>query len=170
MKERRRGLKPGAAFVMSRTSSTAFNMSLVFDVLLAARWFLRDEEDEGAGALLARVAAEGAHVPALFRWEIQSVLLGAERASRIDPDDVDAALAALRDLPIVVEPPGARVFSGSELQLARHYDLTPYDAAYLALAAGRHLPLATLDSALAHAASDLDVVVMPRADRSTSGF
>jgi predicted nucleic acid-binding protein len=67
-------------------------MPLVLDVSIAARWFLRDERDDGAAALLARVAEDGAYVPALFRWEIQSVLLGAERASRIDPDDVDAAL------------------------------------------------------------------------------
>jgi predicted nucleic acid-binding protein len=136
-------------------------MSLVLDVSIAARWFLRDELDEGAAALLARVAEVGAYVPALFRWEIQSVLLGAERASRIDPDDVDAALDALRDLPIVVESHGERVFSGSELQLARHYDLTSYDAAYLALAAGRRLPLATFDAALIHAASDLGIAVIP---------
>ena len=109
-------------------------------------------------------------MPALFRWEIQRLLIGAERASRIDPDDVDAALDALRDLPIVVEPPGERVFSGSELQLARYYDLTPYGAAYLALAAGRRLPLATLDTALAHAASDLGVVVVPFAtERPSAG-
>lgn len=104
-------------------------------------------------------------MPALFRWEIQSVLLGAERASRIDPDDVDAALDALRDLPIIVASSGEWVFSGSELHLARHYDLTPYDAAYLALAASRRLPLATLDAALVHAASDLGLVVIPFADR-----
>jgi predicted nucleic acid-binding protein len=139
----------------------ASDMSLVLDVSVAAKWFLHDEKDDGAGALLTRIASVGAYVPALFRWEIQSVLLGAERASRIEPGDVDAALDALRDLPIVVEAPGERVFSGSELHLARHYDLTPYDAAYLALAAGRRLPLATLDADLAHAASDLGVVVVP---------
>ena len=136
-------------------------MSLVLDVSVVARWFLRDECDDGAATLLTRVAANGAYVPALFRWEIQSVLLGAERASRIGPDDVEAALDALRDLPIVVEPPGERIFSGSELQLARYYDLTPYDAAYLALAASRRVPLATLDAALMHAASDLGVTVVP---------
>ena len=142
----------------------ASDTSLVLDVSVAAKWFLRDETDEGAGALLTRVASLGAYVPALFRWEIQSVLLRAERASRIDPSDVDAAFDALRDLPIVVEAPGERVFSGSEVHLARHYDLTPFDAAYLALAAGRRLPLATLDGALAHAASDLGVIVVPSAD------
>jgi predicted nucleic acid-binding protein len=136
-------------------------MSLVLDVSVAAKWFLRDEIDDGAGALLATVAAVGAYVPALFRWEMQSVLLGAERASRLDADDVDAAFDALRDLPILVEPPGERVFSGSELHLARHYDLTPYDAAYLALAAGRRLSLATVDAALARAATDLGILVVP---------
>jgi len=139
----------------------ASDMSLVLDVSVAAKWFLRDERDEVAVALLEQVAAGGAYVPALFRWEIQNVLLGAERASRIEPDDVEAALDALRDLPITVESPGERIFSGSELQLARHYDLTAYDAAYLALAAGRRLPLATLDASLMHAASDLGIVVMP---------
>jgi predicted nucleic acid-binding protein len=146
---------------MSRMTGIASDMSLVLDVSVAAKWFLRDEKDDGAGAVLARIASGGAYVPALFRWEIQSVLLGAERANRIDPDDVDAALDALRDLPIIVEAAGERVFSGSELQLARHYDLTPYDAAYLALAAGRRLPLATLDATLAHAASDLGVAIFP---------
>src|ERR1700685_2721457 len=109
-------------------------MAFVLDVSVAATWFLRDEHDVRAAKILTRVATEGAYVPALFRWEIQSVLLGAERASRIDPNDVDAALDALRDLPILVEPPGEHVFAGTELQLARHYDLTPYDAASLTLA------------------------------------
>jgi predicted nucleic acid-binding protein len=136
-------------------------MALVLDVSVAAKWFLNDEKDDGADALLTQVASDGAYVPALFRWEIQSVLLGAARASRIDSDDVDAALDALRDLPIVVEAPGERVFSGSELHLARHYGLTPYDAAYLALAAGRRLLLATFDDDLAYAASDLGVIVVP---------
>lgn len=135
-------------------------MSLVLDVSVVAKWFLHDEQDNRADELLAQVASEGAYVPALFRWEIQSVLLGAERASRIDSDDVDEALQILRDLPIIVDSPGERVFTGSELHLARHYDLTPYDAAYLALAAARHLPLATVDSALAHAASDLGISVV----------
>jgi predicted nucleic acid-binding protein len=148
-------------FVTLRMMGIASDMSLVLDVSVAAKWFLRDEKDDAAGTLLARVASEGAYVPALFRWEIQSVLLGAERANRIDPDDVDAALDALRDLPILVESTGERIFSGSELHLARHYDLTPYDAAYLALAAGRRLPLATFDAALGYAASDLGVIVVP---------
>lgn len=135
-------------------------MALVLDVSVAAKWFLQDERDAFAELILNRVATIGAYVPALFRWEVQSVLLGAERSGRIEPDDVNAALEALRDLPIIVDHPGERVFAGTELQLARYYDLTPYDAAYLALSASLRLPLATMDVALAHAAADLGVDVL----------
>jgi len=136
-------------------------MAIVLDVSIAAKWFLPDERSRRADSLLERVAAEGAYVPALFRWEIESVLLGAERADRIEADDVDAALESLRNLPIILEPPGERLFSRNELQLARHYDMTPYDAAYLSLAARRNIPLATTDDALAYAARDLGIVVLP---------
>jgi predicted nucleic acid-binding protein len=136
-------------------------VALVLDVSIAVKWFLQDEGDDVSPKLLERVAAETAYVPALFRWEIQSALISAERSNRIDAEDVDAALEALRDLPILVESPGERVFSGLEMHLARHYDLTPYDAAYLALAANRRLPLATLDGALLRAASDLGLETTP---------
>jgi len=136
-------------------------MALVVDVSIAAKWFLPDERNSVADALLDRVLEEGAYVPALFRWEMQSVLLGAERANRIDSDDVDAALVSLRDLPIVLESAGERFFSGNEVRLARHYELTPYETAYLCLSSSRNIPLATTDSALVSAARDLGVVVIP---------
>ena len=149
------------AYAKLPTIDIASNVALVVDVSIAAKWFLRDEHSRAADALLDRILAEGAYVPALFRWEMESVLLGAERANRIDADDVDAALESLRDLPIALEPAGERFFSGNEVRLARHYDLTPYDAAYLCLATSRNIPLATTDVALAYAARDLGVVVVP---------
>ncbi|HTV72555.1 MAG TPA: hypothetical protein VME66_02475 [Candidatus Acidoferrales bacterium] len=75
-------------------------------------------------------------------------------------DEQRAAAGALRDLPILVDPPGHCVLRGSEVRLARFYGMTSYDAAYLALAADRQVPLATFDAALAHAARDLGVVVL----------
>ena len=145
----------------SPTIDTASNMAVVVDVSIAAKWFLPDERSQAAGALLDRVSKGGAYVPAFFRWEMQNVLLSAERADRIGANDVDAALESLRDLPIAFEPAGDRFFSGNEVRLARHYDLTPYDAAYLCLAASRNIPLATTDAALARAARDLGLVVVP---------
>lgn len=135
-------------------------MTLVLDVSIAAKWFLPDEQSSLADSVLQQVRNEGAYVPALFRWEIANVLLRAENAHRITAQDVDDGLDLLRDLPILVEPPGDRIFGGGEVRLARHYDLTPYDAAYLNVAASRRLPLATADAALAHAARDLGIKVL----------
>lgn len=132
----------------------------MLDASVAAKWFLFDERDRFAALVLDRVAVDGAVVPALFRWELENVLLSAERAGRIDPNDVDAALETLRDLPIEVDSPGTRFFAGGEVRLARYYDLTPYDSAYLALAATRRLPLATFDDRLAYAARDLGLTLL----------
>jgi predicted nucleic acid-binding protein len=46
------------------------------------------------------------------------------------------------------------------LVLARRHKLTIYDAAYLALAIRKHLPLATLDKALSSAAAVEGVPVL----------
>jgi predicted nucleic acid-binding protein len=134
---------------------------MVLDASVAACWFLSDERQMAALPLFERVSAQGASVPALFRWEMQSALLRAERNGLMTANDVDDALAVLRALPIEVEAPGNRFSVGGELPLARHYHLTAYDAAYLALAADRHLPLATFDAALLRAAADLDVETLP---------
>ena len=55
-----------------------------------------------------------------------------------------------------IEPPPAE---GSVLDLARRYDLTVYDAAYLELASRRNLRLATADRKLAQAASRIGVAL-----------
>lgn len=133
---------------------------MVLDVSVAAQWFIPHERSEFADSILDRVLNEPAYVPALFRWEIQNVLLAAQRSDRLTANEVDEALDTLRDLPIRVEPPGERVFSGSELQLARHYDLTAYDAAYLALALDRRTTLATNDAELSYAARDLGIELL----------
>jgi len=146
--------------VIWRTKAIRASVALVVDASIAVQWFVADERNALAEMILERITAEGAYVPALFRWEIENVLLSAERAGRIDPDDVDTALDTLRDLPIDMESAGQRFFSGREVRLARHYDLTAYDAAYLALASSRRLPLATADAALSYAARDLEITVI----------
>ena len=136
-------------------------MSLVLDASVAVHWFLSDEGERSASNILDRVTVRGALVPALFRWEFQSGLLRAERAHRLAGEEVDAALEVMRSLSIVVEPPGEHLVFGAELQLARHYALTLHDAAYLTLAVRHRVPLATLDAALARAAADLRVELLP---------
>jgi predicted nucleic acid-binding protein len=114
---------------------------------VAAKWFLSDGCSGFANSILERVAREGAHVPALFVWEIQNVLLSAERAARVTLNEVDSALEALETLPIFVEAVPERPRSGIEVSLARHYRLTSFDAAYC-------------DAKLARASRDLGITLL----------
>lgn len=135
-------------------------MAFVLDASIALKWFVEDEMVPAADHLLERVIEEGAVVPALFRWEAQSVLTRAVLDGRLTEDLMEVALEQLASLPIAVEDPGEKLFFGGEAQLALRYDITPYDAAYLALALDYRIHLATADNDLARAARDANVRVI----------
>ena len=84
-------------------------------------------------------------MPALFWYEIRSVLLVTVRRARTSQERIVSKLSDLRTLPIEVgeEPSGETV-----MRLAADHSLTGYDAAYAALAVGTDRPLATLDKEL----------------------
>lgn len=76
----------------------------------------------------------------------------AERRKRIKPNQVKEFLLRLRALPIdSSEQVPSEILKLPEL--AQSHRLTNYDAAYLALALGTGLPLATNDAALRRAAA-----------------
>lgn len=129
---------------------------LVLDPSVAAKWFLSDEKDAQADRIFDRIQdGEITWAPEIFRWEIQNMLLSAERSGRIEPDEVEEALIVLRGLAINLEATGDRFFAGPEIHFARAYDLSLYDAAYVACAAALGGELATADSSMEHAARDL---------------
>ncbi len=73
----------------------------------------------------------------------------AERRDRLSADEVDRRLHALAALPVHIDDdPNLDV----ALSLARSHGLSIYDALYLELAQRHASALATLDTALAHAA------------------
>lgn len=131
---------------------------LVLDVSVAATWCFADEVTPTTDAILERVVAEGAVVPALFPAEMANVLAQAERRQRITPALVDRMLGILGGLPIEVEPPQRTPVRA--LDLARAHRLTVYDALYLETAIRRALPLATLDDDLRKAARATGVTVL----------
>ena len=122
------------------------------DASTTMAWTLGDERDRYALKVASYVEENGALVPSLWRWEIQNILLSAFRRTRITEDDMTEAVALLSHLPITIDPPA---LFGSELTLARQFDLTAYDAAYLELAARANCKLATNDKALRKAAESL---------------
>jgi predicted nucleic acid-binding protein len=128
----------------------------VIDASIAAKWLLRDERSKAADALLETVGREGALVPGSFTFEIENILLVAERRKRIDASQVREALDLLATLEIAVEPATAPARE-RRVELARRHALTSYDAAYLELAAHGRLTLYTADERLAGAARAEDV-------------
>jgi predicted nucleic acid-binding protein len=130
----------------------------VIDVSTALKWFLPDEASPEADALLKRLEdGETAVAPDVFRLEIQNSLLSAERSSRILQDDVEAALDQLRNLPIRLVTRADRFIPGAEYALAREYDLSTYEAAYIVCADDLNARLVTSDSPLEHAARSLGI-------------
>ena len=123
---------------------------LVVDASVVVAWLFDDEDEPRADRVLKRLEEEGALVPQLWHLEMRNSLLTAERRGRLSEGAVKERLDALRSLPI-------RTDEESDLQsvfdLARAHDLSFYDALYLELAKRESAELATLDGALARAAT-----------------
>lgn len=124
-------------------------MPFVVDASVVGAWLLPDEENALADETLARMADDDAFAPDLLIHEIRSILLSAERRGRISSDLIYSGLARLRALPLQLSGPGD---DSEVVRLSREYQLSAYDAAYLALAVLEQLELATLDRKLAAAA------------------
>jgi len=129
----------------------------VLDASLTLSWCFRDEAHPQSLALLDRLAAEAALVPALWQLEVANALAMAERRGRITPERVDDFLRELGVLEIEIDYETAGRSFSHLLPLCRDHALTSYDAAYLDLARRRRLPLATLDADLIRVAERLGV-------------
>jgi predicted nucleic acid-binding protein len=135
-------------------------MSFVLDSSVALSWCFDDEHTAACDALLEQVAQTGAVAPSLWPLEILNVLTLAERRGRLDALRRQQLMGFLHDLPVTIDPETAHQAWGLTHQLAAHYQLTLYDAAYLELAQRAHLPLATLDRELRLAAQTLGVALL----------
>ena len=124
---------------------------LVLDASVALAWCFEDEASAAADRALDRVVAEGAVVPAIWPLEMANALRSAERRGRLTFADQARLRELLIALPISIEPVDLAGALGEVTEIARAADLSAYDAAYLALAARRALPLATTDERLARA-------------------
>ena len=125
-------------------------MPLVIDVSVVAAWHFPDERTPEGVSILARLESDHARMPALWWFEVRNVLLVGERRRRTVRQDVERFLDFLSLLPIEIA-----VFpeQSAVLHLARRYQLSFYDATYLELALRERIALATLDRALARAAT-----------------
>lgn len=137
-------------------------MALVVDASYILAVALAEDGAPGLDAFEARLAQEGAHVPALWRYEVANAVLAAARRGRIAAALPPLILADVAALPIH-DDEGRAGAIGATLALATLHGLTVYDAAYLECARHYGATLATLDAALAQAAraEGLDVIGTP---------
>jgi predicted nucleic acid-binding protein len=125
-------------------------MRCVLDASMAMSFVLDDEFTAQSKRVLALVAREGALVPAVWEAEILNALRSAEKRGRLSPAALANAVHGLASLPIERDH---RPADGLRLTtLAHEFDLSVYDAMYLALALDSNLPLAALDARLLAAA------------------
>ena len=127
-------------------------MAIVIDASIAIAWCLRDRPGTPyADAAVEEGSVSGITVPSLFWHEVRHVLLVGERQGRVAVGGMDDHVKDLRKL--LIETDGDQI-DGQVAALARHHNLSGYDAAYLETTMRRRAKLATLDKKLASAAAD----------------
>jgi len=133
-------------------------MRCVLDASAALSFVLTDEFTELSARILDYLKDEGAIVPALWSFEVTNGLVSAIRRGRLDEPGVAHAMVGLQRLPIEVAPQAPS--PGELIEIARSFELSTYDAAYLWLARERGSPLATRDLKLAAAARRAGIGVL----------
>ena len=134
----------------------------VLDASVALAWVL--DNPIAAYALEVRRALAGDKrglVPPLWHLEVANGLATAERRRDLVGADVENALAQIQATAAqTIETDLGFLPVGEALANARFFQLTAYDACYLALAQREGLPLATLDKRLRAAAGKAGVRAM----------
>lgn len=120
----------------------------VLDTCIIFKWLHRlDEEDVDAALLLRDAWLGGAldiTVPDLLVYELANTLRYKEP---LEPEDADAVLSGFWSLGMELHPVDEAI-SRSAVQLAHRFDISAYDAAFLALALELSIPLFTADRTL----------------------
>ena len=136
-------------------------MSIVIDNSVYLAWCMSDEDAPMADKAMSRVVEEGGVVPGIWWHELRNALLMNERRGRFSRQQVADTLADSQSLGISVDD---RHDEALILELARQFELTIYDAAYIEVAHRRSLPLATLDVRLRQAAETVGIAIVSTQD------
>lgn len=141
--------------------------AFILDNSITMRWLFstnNQADQQYAENVLQTLSYTQALVPNLWHLEVANVLSNGIKRGDVLAGNCEVFLTHLQALPIRVdELTATRAFSRT-FNLAEHYALSSYDAAYLELAIRQGLPLATLDKALAEVAKKLGVRLYLRQD------
>ena len=134
----------------------------VLDASVAVAWVAGTPVDPYAATVQTHVTCGWrAVIPPLWQLEVANGLLMIERRGTLTAADADRGLLDLEAfLASRAEVDQTPVAMRQVANLARAFQLTVYDAAYLELAERESLPLATLDKGLRAAAAKAGVALV----------
>jgi predicted nucleic acid-binding protein len=132
---------------------------LVLDCSVTMAWCFDDEATPYTDSVRDCLAEMRAVVPSIWSLEAANATIMGERRKRLDEARSRRFFVLLEALPIILDDETAIRAFANTVALARTYQLSAYDAAYLELAIRRGLPLACLDGKLRTAAAAAGVVI-----------
>jgi len=136
-------------------------MDWVLDASIALAWAFPDETSVQADRFLSRVTAKDLlWVPSLWWYEVANALVVAERRKRLTEADGIQLIELYGALPIRTDMISGMEVIGRLRTLARQYNLSAYDVAYLELALRKGLGLATTDLNLQSASKKAGVKIL----------
>jgi predicted nucleic acid-binding protein len=125
---------------------------MIVDASVALAWCFPDEASEYADAVLVALEDEKILVPSIWPVEFANALVVGERRKRIRQPEIRRFIELLKGLDILEDGQPFADTVNNVLPLARHYELSAYDAAYIDVAVRREASLAALDTTLQKAA------------------
>ena len=135
--------------------------AFVLDASVAIADLSLDEDPARTFGLVDRAIDEPVAIPAVWYYEVTNVFTSKLRRGVLRPEQHRDMLVNLRDLRVECDPRDLQSQCEAACALSARHKITVYDAAYLELALRLKIPLATLDKALANAARDAGVAVLP---------
>ena len=126
---------------------------IVIDCSAVLTMCFEDEHDEYAEKLFEFFADRTAIAPEIWPLDVSNSLLTSVKRNRLAKAEANHFFYLVSALPVEISAAGTSLERYAKVfELAGEYRLSSYDAAYLALAMDRGLPLATLDRDLIAAA------------------
>ena len=121
-------------------------MAFILDASVAVAWVVGKQATPYSRGVRLRARREPYHAPALWRQEVVNVIRSLMRRRAMSADAGRTAVDILERMQPVLHDTALSL--PDLLDLASRYDVTAYDASYLALAIELKLPVACSDSGL----------------------
>ena len=130
---------------------------VVVDASVALSWCFPDEGSDYADQVLVALKGHLTVVPSVWGLEVANAILVGERRKRLRQPEIQRFVNLVDGLSILQDTQAVGENLRAVLPVARRYNLSAYDAAYLELAIRLAAPLATLDLRLRRAATQAGI-------------